>query len=205
VCFASIPLSALRVGYRSLTLFEENEDNNYRIEALPLSRLFLRIGLLSNDAFAISGAAPNKTLSRTSSPDHSSPPSSATSPGRSRDSNSRMVGMDLSPGNKHWRRLSSRGGGSENGGGVGEQELIGAGTAYGTPETSTRSRYSPRHLRRSATTGDSPSQSSTSATARSLHSSGGGQRERISTRRSSSRQQESRAKPLSSRSQSVDR
>jgi hypothetical protein len=42
-CYASIPLQNLRSGYRSVALYEENEQNNFTSTRLPLGSLFVRV------------------------------------------------------------------------------------------------------------------------------------------------------------------
>lgn len=174
----------MRVGYRSMTLFEENEDNNYQTEMLPMSKLFLRIGFLTTDeSGAVVAASPlqsaySKEFSPSTSP---SPPQI-----RSRDHNSRMVGMDVSPGNKQWKRLQSRNSSDTI------PEEPNSGVNLNVEQTS-KSRHSDRY--RHGSTGDSSSfMSSPSRSA---------QRER---RKSSSRTEgrSKRDKGSSSRSQSID-
>jgi hypothetical protein len=175
VCFTSVPLSCLRVGYRSMTLFEENEDNNYQIEGLPLSKLFLRIGILHAptpaNALGLSrsgsgASAADETdspqiksqYSKEFSPAMSVTPSPSPPP-RARDSNSRMVGMDVSPGNKHWRRLlksKSQGAESAAASAAIEDSYV---QQHQSPEmTSPPPKQQHRgHARRSASTGDAVS------------------------------------------------
>lgn len=146
VCFTSVPLTCLRVGYRSMTLFEENEDNNYQIEILPMSKLFLRIGFLTADESGkVTAASPLRSdYSREFCP---APPVSSPSPMKSQDHNSRMVGMDLSPGNKQWKRLQSRPSDT-----IPEEPEF---NATLNMESSPKTRHSDRYLRRGSTTDNS--------------------------------------------------
>lgn len=151
VCFTSIPLSCLRIGYRSMTLFEENEDNNYQIEVLPLSKLFLRIGILQNEPAIPGNIGGGESLSTPIKSQYSkefSPSMTAsTSLPRSRDTDARMVGMDVSPGNKHWRRL--------------QKSKSDASESVSIQETSPPKQR--HHIRRSASTGDAVPQLSSSS------------------------------------------
>jgi hypothetical protein len=179
VCFTSVPLSCLRVGYRSMTLFEENEDNNFQIEGLPLSKLFLRIGLLQSEPMAslspgdsVTGGRGGGGDSITSSPiqrQYSKEFSPAMSPSpspppRSRDTNSRMVGMDVSPGNKHWRRFLRSKSGASDAASREEAPDFFAANQQETP--SPKQHY---HVRRSASMGDALPPPSSASPSRASH------------------------------------
>ena len=210
VCFSSIPLSCLRVGFRSLSLFEENEDNNYHIELLSLSKLFLRFGMSTNidqqhQLQQVEQQQQSSSMTTPNSGSKSFSRSLTQGSDRSTDSNSRMVGMDVSPGTKNWDRYLNRRDSSEDG--TPEAEEQNTNFKVQSPH---RRQQSDKYVRRSSsndrqsgtiTTPLSPL-STTATTITPATPEGVRSRERRKSSRNSERVRRDRS---TSRSQSVDR